>query len=91
MTRGELEMDLCEVKLYALSTCIHCRNAKEFLTDSGITYKCIDVDTLGVEERKEVLDEIRRVNSSCSFPTIVIGDSVIVGFKEDEIKRALGL
>jgi hypothetical protein len=27
----------------------------------------------------------------CSFPTIVIGDTVIVGNREDKIKEALGL
>ena len=27
----------------------------------------------------------------CSFPTVIIGDDVIVGYKEDKIKEALGL
>jgi len=34
---------------------------------------------------------VRKLNPRCSFPTIIIGDKVIVGHKEDEIKEALGL
>jgi hypothetical protein len=49
------------------------------------------VDITQGEERKAILDDIRKVNPKCSFPTIIIGDKVIVGFKEDEIKEALGL
>lgn len=79
------------VKVYALSTCIHCRNAKEFLKERGVKYDVVDVDKLGGEERKEILEEVRSLNPNCSFPTIVVGDRVIVGFQEDEIKEALGL
>ena len=81
----------CKVKLYALSTCIHCRDAKEFLRGCGVVYDCIDVDKLEMEERKKILQEIREINFSCSFPTIIIGDRVIIGFREDEIRRALEL
>ena len=43
------------------------------------------------EERKAILEDVRKWNPKCSFPTIVIGDKVIAGFKEDEIKEALGI
>jgi len=42
-------------------------------------------------ERAAVLEEVKKVNPRCSFPTIMIGDTVIVGFKEGEIRKALGL
>ncbi len=80
-----------DVKVYALSTCIHCRNAKEFLTECAIGYDCVDVDTLNGDERKAILEEVKQLNPSCSFPTIVIGNKVIVGFRKDEIKEALNL
>ena len=79
------------VKIYSLSTCSHCKQAKKFLGECTIKYEFIDVDTLQGEERKAILDDVRKLNPRCSFPTIVIGDKVIVGFKEDEIKSALGL
>ena len=43
------------------------------------------------EERKAILEDIKKVNPRCSFPTLIIGDKVIVGYKEKEIKEALGL
>jgi glutaredoxin-like protein NrdH len=49
------------------------------------------VDKLEGDERKKVLEEIRQINPNCSFPTIIIGDKIIVGFRADEIKEALNL
>jgi glutaredoxin len=49
------------------------------------------VDTLPREEMNAMLEEIKKINQRCSFPTIIIGDVVIVGYKEAEIRRALGL
>jgi glutaredoxin-like protein NrdH len=77
------------VKLYALTTCSHCRNTKEFLSKCGVEYDCVDVDELKGEERKAVLDEVKKLNPNCSFPTIIIGDKVIVGFKKEQIQEAL--
>jgi len=34
---------------------------------------------------------VRKLNPQCSFPTIIIGDKVIVGFQEDQIREALEL
>ncbi len=84
-------MDQPPVKLYALSTCGHCRHTKELLNECHVEYECVDVDMCDVKERQAVLDEVRAVNPNCSFPTIVIGQKVIVGYKEAEIKEALGL
>lgn len=79
------------VKLYALSTCGHCRNAKRFLEERDVAYDFIDVDLCTGEERETVIEEVKALNPNLSFPTLVIGEDVIVGFKEDEIKKALGL
>jgi len=82
-------MKECDIKLYALSTCIHCRNTKELLDDCGAEYDCIEVDKLEKEERAAILEEIKKINPSCSFPTLIIGDKIIVGFKKEEITEAL--
>jgi glutaredoxin len=79
------------VKLYSLSTCSHCRATKEFLNDCAVKYDFEDVDLLEGDERKAILEDVRKWNPKCSFPTIVIGDKVIAGFKENEIKEALGI
>ena len=79
------------VKLYSLSTCSHCKSTKKFLSDCTVMYDFIDVDLLQGEERKAILEDVKKFNPKCSFPTIIIGDKVIVGFKENEIREALGL
>ena len=43
------------------------------------------------DERKAILEDVKKFNPKCSFPTIIIGEKVIVGYKEDEIKEALGI
>ena len=78
-------------KIYSLSTCSHCKAAKRFLGECKVKYEFVDVDSLTGEERKAILTDIKALNPRCSFPTIVIGETVIVGFHEDKIREALGL
>jgi glutaredoxin-like protein NrdH len=68
---------------------MHCRNCKEMLKERGCSFECIDVDKLEAAERKAVLEEVKNVNPKISFPTLVIGDKVIVGFKKEEIQEIL--
>lgn len=82
-------MEQC--KLYSLSTCSHCKACKKFLGDCGVEYEFTDVDLLSDDDRQPVLEEIKNLTARCAFPTVVIGEKVIVGFKEDEIKQALGI
>lgn len=84
-------MEEKSVKMYSLSTCGHCKSTKKLLGECGIQFDFTDVDLLDGEERKTILEEVRKLNPRCSFPTIIIGDQVIVGYKEDQIKDALGL
>ncbi len=79
------------VKMFTLSTCVHCKATKRFLDSCAVKYEFTDVDLVPAEERKAVLDEVRQLNPECSFPTIIIGDTVIVGFQEARIKEVLGL
>lgn len=80
-----------KVQVYSLSTCSHCRSTKKMLDECTIQYDFVDVDTLEGDERKAILADIRKHNPKCSFPTTIIGEKVIVGYKEDQIKEALGL
>jgi len=79
------------VKIYTLSTCIHCKATKKLLNDCNVMYEFTDVDLLDAEEKTAILEDVKKLNPNCSFPTILIGNTVIVGYKEDEIKAALGL
>jgi len=79
------------IKMFTLSACSHCKSTKRFLNDCNVVYEFEDVDLLKGEERAAVIEELRKWNPNCSFPTLIIGDKVIVGYKEDEIREALGL
>ncbi len=79
------------VKIYSLSTCSHCKSTKKMLSDCTVQYDFVDVDLLQGDERAAILEDVKKFNPKCSFPTIIIGDTVIVGFKEKEIKEALGI
>lgn len=61
------------------------------LNECAVKYEFTDVDLLSGEERTAILEELRKINERCSFPTIIIGDTVIIGHKEEKIREALGL
>jgi len=89
----EREVRLMEtpVKMYTLSTCSHCKATKKLLEECAVKYEFTDVDLLDGNERAAILEDIRKLNPRCSFPTIIIGDKIIVGYQEEQIKEALGL
>ncbi len=78
------------IMLYALSTCVWCKKTRAMLDSLGVEYSYTYVDLLNDKEQEEILDIIRKWNPACSFPTMVINNQkCIVGFREDEIKKAL--
>ena len=81
-----------KILLYTLSTCIWCKKTKEFLNKLGIEYSYVYVDLLDDNDKDKAMEEIKKWNPSRSFPTLVFNNKdCIVGYKEDEIKEALGL
>lgn len=82
--------DKGKITLYALSTCIWCKKTKELLSELGVGYDYIYVDLVDKADRPKVLDEVQKYSPDRSFPTLVIGDKGIVGFREKEIREALG-
>ena len=48
------------VKLFALSTCVHCKNTRRFLEEHNVDVDCVYVDTLQGDERKQVVDEVKK-------------------------------
>ncbi len=78
-----------EVKVYALSTCPYCRMTRKFLDETGIGYDVVEVDKLEDEERESVVAEVRRISGGASFPVVVVGDEVIVGFNKVRLKQLL--
>ena len=82
--------DKGRVMLYALSTCGWCKKTKELLNELGVAYDYVYVDLLRGREQDDAINEIKKFNPACNFPTMVINDQkCIVGFNEDEIREAL--
>jgi len=68
------------------------QKTKEFLSKLGVEYSYIYVDLLDDKDKDKVVDDIKKWNPSCSFPTVVFNNKeCVVGYKEDEIKEVLGL
>jgi glutaredoxin len=81
--------DTGKIMLYALSTCVWCKKTKQLLGDLGVEFDYIYVDLLEGDDKDKTMNEVEKWNPRCSFPTLVINDKCIVGFKEDEIREAL--
>lgn len=77
------------VMLYALSTCGWCGMTKELLTALEVAFDYVYVDKVAPDEQKAIVEEVEKHNPALSFPTVVIGEQTIVGFKEKEIREAL--
>lgn len=84
----------CTVTLYGLSTCSHCRRAREYLEENEVEFNCVYVDKLEGDERASVIETVRKLNPRLSFPTILVSgasDEVIVGFEPDKLDKAIEL
>lgn len=83
--------DRGQIMLYALSTCMWCRKAKNLLDRMGVAYSFVDVDLADASEKESIKAEVKRWNPQCSYPTIVLGgERCISGFDETEIREAVG-
>jgi len=82
--------DKGKVELYALSTCVWCKMTKALLEKMDVRFDYVYVDQLQGEEKEKALEEVKRWNPKCSFPSLVVnGEKCIIGYKEDEIKAAV--
>ncbi len=83
--------DRGKVVLYALSTCVWCKKTKELLSELGVDFSYLFVDLLPDNELDEILKEMEQFNPKGSFPTLVINnEKCIVGYRENDIREALG-
>jgi len=79
-----------EITLFTLSTCIWCKKMKALLQEMAVAYQFVDVDLLDGAEKEKALEELKRFNPLCSFPSLVVNNSTcIVGFDETKIKETL--
>jgi glutaredoxin-like protein NrdH len=80
-----------EIVLYALSTCGWCNKIKRFLDGNKVQYRAVDVDKLEGEAKEEARAEVQKHNPRRSYPTLVVGEEVLVGYDEERLREVLGL
>lgn len=79
-----------DIVLYALSTCGWCKRVKRLLDAEDVAYRFVFMDNLEPEIKAELKNHLRKHNPSCSYPTLIVNESkVVIGFEEDDIKKAL--
>jgi glutaredoxin-like YruB-family protein len=78
-------MTTSKVTVYTATGCPHCKAAKEFLTNNGVSFteKNVAEDESAARELSE-----RGIQS---VPTIDTGEKTITGFDRSELKAALDL
>lgn len=80
-----------DIILFALSTCGWCKKTRLLLEEMDVAYNFVYVDLTEGEERSEVIENLKKWNTSLSFPTLVLNnEKSIVGFDKDAIMEELG-
>ena len=73
-----------KVTVYSSQTCPWCHRAKDFLTEKGVKFE--DKDVSNQENAKEAVEKSGQIG----VPVLEIDDTVIVGFDQPQIEKALG-
>jgi len=74
------------VTIYTSPTCPHCLQLKEFLKNNNVSFEEVNVN-----KNKKAAEEIMKKSGVMGVPIIKIGEEIIAGFDEAELKRKLYL
>lgn len=77
--------------LFAISTCPRCQRLKKFLSNYSVNAVIVDIDLLTPEEKRKHLRFVQPFNPRLSFPTLIVGDTAVIGEDYDGVKEVLGL
>jgi len=81
--------DKGEIFVFALNACGWCSKTKGLLKELGVKHSFVDVDLLDSKDKDEAQKEIMKKVDRLTSPLIIINQTLIRGFDEDEIKNAL--
>ncbi len=74
------------VTIYSTPTCHFCGMAKEFFKTNNVAYTEHDV-AADIEQRKAMIEK----SGQMGVPVIMVGDKLVVGFDEEELRSLLSL
>ncbi|MBY9020614.1 MAG: glutaredoxin family protein [Candidatus Lokiarchaeota archaeon] len=83
--------DIHNVAVFALSTCMWCKKAKNFLNERGIKYRYIYVDQIDPSEKSKVLTYLREnyKPERISYPFVVCDDEFVVGYNPGKYEELI--
>jgi len=79
------------VFMYTLSTCPWCRKTKKYFTDHNIPFQYVDYDLAPVPEQTKIEQEMTKRGGQLSFPWVLIGDDLVVGWNPAKYAELLSL
>ncbi len=82
-------MKNARIKLYSLSSCAHCKDVRLLLKERNLDFDWVSIDMLAGTERADTMRELKKYNAACTFPTLVVDEDVVVGFKKEKIIELL--
>ncbi len=80
-----------KVFMYTLSTCPWCRKAKQFFRGNNIPFDYVDYDLQPEDEQEKIMEKMLEISGARSFPVVMIGERVIVGYNPEKYAEILGL
>lgn len=72
------------VTIYSTPTCHFCHAAKDFFTAHNVPFQDFDV-AANLEKRREMIEKTGQMG----VPVIEVGDQIIIGYDEEELKNLL--
>ena len=79
------------VFMYTLSTCPWCRKTKQYFTDHNVPFQYVDYDLQSTPEQSKIEQEIQKRGGPLSFPWVLIGDDLVVGWNPAKYDELLAL
>jgi glutaredoxin len=79
-----------KVFMYALSTCPWCRKAKQFFKENDIPFDFVDYDLQPEAEQEKIMKKMAELSGATSFPVVLIGEKVVVGYNPQKYAEILG-
>jgi alkyl hydroperoxide reductase subunit F len=64
---------------------------KRYLEENDVEFDLVEVDLLHGDERDAAIAEVKEISGGTSFPVVIIGDEIVVGFNKKRIQELLGL
>ncbi|MDD2658011.1 MAG: glutaredoxin domain-containing protein [Candidatus Pacebacteria bacterium] len=75
-----------QVTIYSTPTCHFCHAAKDFFTENKVAFTDYNVAT-DLAKRQEMVQK----SGQMGVPVIFVGNEMVIGFDEEQLRSLLGL